>query len=140
MSNCEDFLLHEGCRTSFSQHHHPLFKITKQVSLTDQSANLVKYPIGFGEQERNSFIELYDNQTGRKEVYTVKLPESKDFLKQIDNVIELVKDNEWRQYLYQHHSPIYESEPPTCFDIQESTENFWSKKTHNDGTSCCTIC
>ena len=28
-------------------------------------------------------------------------------LKQIDNVIELVKDNEWRQYLYQHLSPIH---------------------------------
>jgi hypothetical protein len=28
-------------------------------------------------------------------------------LKQIDNVIELVKDNEWKIYLYQHLSPIH---------------------------------
>ena len=28
-------------------------------------------------------------------------------LEQIDNVIELVKDNEWKTYLYQHLSPIH---------------------------------
>ena len=31
----------------------------------------------------------------------------KSALEQIDNVIELVKDNEWKTYLYQHLSPIH---------------------------------
>jgi len=62
----------------------PRFRNLRSVVQDSADYALVKYPIGFGDcfMSTEQFYELYDKQTGRKEVYTVKLPISKIFYKQ----------------------------------------------------------
>ena len=110
----------------------PRFRNLRSVIQDAADHALVKYPIGFGNCFMNieQFYELYEKQTGRKEVYTVKLPVSKIFYKQ-GSVRQVRPEYCIENFeLFSNTIDFCESEIPVAF-YDEATGSFYLvKKQH----------
>lgn len=110
----------------------PRFRNLRSVIQDSADHASAKYPIGFGDcfMSVEQFYKLYDNQTGRKEVYAVKLPVSKIYYKQ-GSVRQVRPEYCIENFeLFNCAIDFCESEIPVVF-YDESTGNFYLvKKQH----------
>ena len=112
--DCEDFLLHR----SIPLHSHSYDNIIIQALKEGYQTSKFDRPI---RKSWRCSCQVLEASRGRifcsrsdcrlllnGVLYVVtELERIESALKQIDNVIELVKDHDWRQYPYQHLSPIH---------------------------------
>ena len=112
--DCEDFLLHRSIPLHSHSYDNIIIQALKEGYQPSKFDRPIRKPWRCSCQvleasRGRSFCSRSDCRlllNGVLHVVT-ELERIESALKQIDNVIELVKDNEWRQYLYQHLSPIH---------------------------------
>jgi hypothetical protein len=103
----------------------PRFRGLRSVIQDNLDSATVKYPIGFGNcfMDLSDFYTHYNQQSNRKEIYTVKLPVSKIFYRQ--GQVRLVRPEYCIEnfQLFLHTIDFCESEIPVVF-YNEVTGNF----------------
>ena len=112
--DCEDFLLHRSIPLHSHSYDNIIIQALKEGYQTSKFDRPIRKPWRCSCQVLEAsrgriFCSRSDCRLLLNGVLYVvtELERIESALKQIDNVIELVKDNEWRQYLYQHLSPIH---------------------------------
>jgi hypothetical protein len=110
----------------------PRFRGLRSIVQDNIDSANVKYPIGFGDSfmSLTKFYEHYNNQTNRKETYTVKVPVSKIFYKQGGVRLVLPEYCSENFELYNHTVDFCESEIPVFFYDEVTGEFNPVKKQH----------